>query len=194
MAFFWGEWGQGTGIFLTFVIIGKGGNGGLGEGTINLRSTLDCMVQCPPSWCHQHQAHCPPGTWNSPLRKGCGSCHAGLSFWGQGVSCRPGGPDPPLLLPKNRVERGGQRNWSKLLGAGLPERHKRRGGLSEGIWSFAPHETATHIPYTQPCLQNAPFLSLGPYFLLFPGVAFLHLYCLVQVCQVGDQRSGSQCG
>lgn len=56
MAFFWGEWGQGTGIFLTFVIIGKGGSGGLGEGTINLRSTLDCMVQCPP------------GTWDSLLR------------------------------------------------------------------------------------------------------------------------------
>lgn len=50
--------GTGTGVFLTFVIIGRGGHGGLGEGTINLRSTLDCMVKCPPIWYdkHRHQA------------------------------------------------------------------------------------------------------------------------------------------
>lgn len=61
MTFSWDEWGKGKGIFLTFVIIGRGGNGGLGEVPINLRSTLDDMVQCPHSW-QQAQAPGPPST------------------------------------------------------------------------------------------------------------------------------------
>lgn len=83
------------------------------EAPINLRSTLDCMVQCPPSWHHKHryQVHHPPeaskqgpATYLS-IKSTHSSCSTVLSPGGQ----EPGIPEIQLIL---KEQNGGREEAS----------------------------------------------------------------------------------